>query len=140
MQLQKIKIAQPTKNLMISAQELLVMMVMMEITLVVVPPHLPHKEEVMSDLPPFTADQFTHCTQDENHGVPTSSRIPVSEANALIDSSDSSSQWIDDVSVPGPYTYHIPDIHNQQPTRWIYEWVDLKLYNMCYQDWRCTAE
>jgi hypothetical protein len=56
MQLQKIKIAQPTKNLMISAQELLVMMVMMEMTLVVVPPHLTHKEEVMSDLPPFTAD------------------------------------------------------------------------------------
>jgi hypothetical protein len=44
------KIAQPTKNLMIAAQELLVMMVMVEMILVVVPPHLPHKEEVMSDL------------------------------------------------------------------------------------------
>jgi hypothetical protein len=50
MQLQNMKIAQPTKNLMIVAQELLVMMVMMDMTLVVVPPHLPHKEEVMSDL------------------------------------------------------------------------------------------
>jgi hypothetical protein len=49
MQLQKIKITQPTKNIMIAAQELLVMMVTMEMTLVVVPPHLPHKE-VMSDL------------------------------------------------------------------------------------------
>jgi hypothetical protein len=41
-------------------------------------------------LSPFTADQFTHCTQDEDHDVPTSSRIPVSETNALVDSSDSS--------------------------------------------------
>jgi hypothetical protein len=50
MQLQKMKIAQPTKNLMIAAQELLVMMVKTEMTLVVVLPHLSHKEEVMSDL------------------------------------------------------------------------------------------
>jgi hypothetical protein len=34
----------------IAAQELLAMMVTTEMTLVVVPPHLPHKEEVMSDL------------------------------------------------------------------------------------------
>jgi hypothetical protein len=68
-------------------------------------------------LPPFMADQFTHCTQDEDHVVPTLPRILVSEANALIDSSGSSSQWIDDLPIPGPYTYHIPDIHIQQPTR-----------------------
>jgi hypothetical protein len=35
---------------MIAAQELLVIMVTMEMTLVVVPAHMPHKEEVMSDL------------------------------------------------------------------------------------------
>jgi hypothetical protein len=50
MEIQKIKIAQHTKSLMTSAPELLVMKVMMEMTLVVVPPHLSHKEEVMSDL------------------------------------------------------------------------------------------
>jgi hypothetical protein len=50
MQLQKMKIAQPNKNLMIAAEELLMIMVMMEMTLVVVPSHLPHKVEVMSDL------------------------------------------------------------------------------------------
>jgi hypothetical protein len=72
-------------------------------------------------LSPFMADQFTHCTQDEDHGVPTSPRIPISEANALVDSSVSSSQWIDDFRIPGPYTYHIPDIHSQQPTWWVYE-------------------
>jgi hypothetical protein len=44
------KIVQPVKNLLITTQELLVMMVMMEMTLVVVPPHLLHKEEVMSNL------------------------------------------------------------------------------------------
>jgi hypothetical protein len=82
----------------------------------------------------FMADQFTHCTQDEDHDIPTSSRILVSEANALLDSSSSSSQWSDDLPIPGPYTYHISDIHSQQPTRWIYEWFVLELYNMCYQD------
>jgi hypothetical protein len=35
---------------MIAAEELLVMIVMTEMTLVVVPPHLSHKEEVMSDI------------------------------------------------------------------------------------------
>jgi hypothetical protein len=72
-------------------------------------------------LSPFTAHQFTHCTQDEDHGVLTSPRIPVSEANTLVDSSGSSSQWTDDLFIPGPYTYHISDIHSQQPTRWVYE-------------------
>jgi hypothetical protein len=68
-------------------------------------------------LSPFTADQFTHCMQDEDHDVLISPRIPVSEDNATVDSSGSSSQWIDDVPIPSPYTYHIPDIHSQQPTR-----------------------
>jgi hypothetical protein len=49
-------------------------------------------------------DQFTHYTQDDDHGVPTSLRISVSEANAPVESSGSFSQWIDDVPVPGPYT------------------------------------
>jgi hypothetical protein len=84
-------------------------MVTMEMTLVVVPPHLPYKEEALSS---FTVDQFTHCTQDEDHDVPISPRILVSEANAPVDSSDSSSQWTDDLLLPSPYTYYIPDIHS----------------------------
>ncbi|WP_428241762.1 hypothetical protein, partial [Gynuella sp.] len=59
------------------------------------------------------------------------SRIPVSAANAPVDSSGSSSQWTDNLPIPDSYTYHIPDIHNQQPNRWVYECVDLELYNMC---------
>jgi hypothetical protein len=90
-------------------------------------------------LSPFTADQLTHCTQDD-HGVLKSPRILVSETNALIDIFGSSSQWIDNIPVPGPYIYHIADIHSQQPTQWVYECVDPELYNMCYQDWRGTAE
>jgi hypothetical protein len=61
-------------------------------------------------LSPFTADQFTQCTQDEDHGVPTSVRISVSEANALVDSSGSSSQWTDDLLsglMISPYLAHI---------------------------------
>jgi hypothetical protein len=91
-------------------------------------------------LSPFTTNQFTHCTQDVDHGVPTSPRIPVSEANAPVDSSGSSFEWTDDLLILGPYTYRIPDIHSQQPTQWVYQWVDPELYNMCYQDWQSTAE
>jgi hypothetical protein len=83
---------------------------------------------------PFTADQFIHCTQDEDHGVSTSPRISVSETNAPVDSPSSSSQWTDDLPISDSYTYQISDIHSQQPTRWVYEWVDPKLYNMCYHD------
>jgi hypothetical protein len=50
MQLQKIKIAQPTNSLMIAAPKLTVMMVTMEMTLVVVLRHLPHKKQLMSNL------------------------------------------------------------------------------------------
>jgi hypothetical protein len=57
-----------------------------------------------------------------------------------VDSSGSSSQWIDDLPIPSPYTYHISDIPSQQPTRWVYLWVDPELYNMCYQNWQITAE
>jgi hypothetical protein len=42
MELQKIKMAQPTKSLMIATLKLTVMMVTMEMTRVVVPRHLPH--------------------------------------------------------------------------------------------------
>jgi hypothetical protein len=117
------------------AQELLVMMVMMEMTLVVVPPHLPHKE-VMSDLSLSLHDRSVHTL---NLGwrprrPDIVKNLIISEANAPVDSSGSSSQWIDDLFIPDPYTYHIPNIHSQQPTRWIYEWVDPKLYNTCYQD------
>jgi hypothetical protein len=52
-------------------------------------------------LSPFTADQFTHCTQDPDHDAPTSPTIPSSEANAPLDSFASSSQWIDDVPILG---------------------------------------
>jgi hypothetical protein len=45
----------------------------------------------------------------------------LSEANDLMDSSGSSSQWTDDLPIPASYTYHIIDIHNQQPTRWVYD-------------------
>jgi hypothetical protein len=50
MKLQKVKIAQPTKSLMITALELTVIMVTMEMTLVVVPRHLPHKKELMRNI------------------------------------------------------------------------------------------
>jgi hypothetical protein len=101
------------KTLMIAAPKLTVMMVTMQMTLVVVLRHLPHKKQLMSNLSPFTADQFTHCTQDQDHGGPASSRIPLRTTNAPVDSSGSSSQWIDDVPITSPYKYHISDIQSQ---------------------------
>jgi hypothetical protein len=91
-------------------------------------------------LSPFTADQFTHCTQDQDHGGPASPRIPSHTANAPVDSSCSYSHWIDDVTTTSPYKYHIPDIQSHQTTRWIYEWIEPEFYNMYYQDWQCTVE
>jgi hypothetical protein len=72
-------------------------------------------------LSPSMADQLIHCTQDQDHDTSTSPRILLSMTNAPVDSSGSSSQWIDDVPIPAPYTYHISDIHSQQPTWWVYE-------------------
>jgi hypothetical protein len=63
-------------------------------------------------LSPFTADQFTHCTQDQDHGGPISPRISSHMANPLVDSSGSSSHWTDDVPITSPYKYHIPDIQS----------------------------
>jgi hypothetical protein len=57
-------------------------------------------------LSPFTADQFTQCTQDPDHGTPTSPRIPSSAANAPVDSSSSSSQWTNDATIPDSYISH----------------------------------
>jgi hypothetical protein len=96
----------------------------------------PHEQP----LSPFTADQFIYCTQDQDHGGLESSRSPSHTVNAPIDSSVSSSHWINDVPITSPYKYHIPDIQSQQTTRWIYEWIESEFYNMCYQDWQDTAE
>ena len=91
-------------------------------------------------LSPFTADQFTHATQDADHGMLTSVRNPSGRDSAPADSSASSTQWIDDLPLPGPYTYHMADAESQPPTKWIYEWIEPEFYNMLYQDWRGTAE
>jgi hypothetical protein len=69
-----------------------------------------------------------------NENVSPCTKCPPDIWNAPVDSSNSSSQWIDDVT--GPYTYLISNIHIQQPTQSVYEWVDLEFYNMCYQKWR----
>jgi hypothetical protein len=42
-------------------------------------------------LSPSTVDQLTHCTQDQDHDTPTSSKILLSMTNAPVDSSGSSS-------------------------------------------------
>jgi hypothetical protein len=117
MELQKIKIAQRTKSLMTVAPNLTVMMVTMKMTLVVVPRHLPHKKQVMSNLSLPSRLTNSHITpQDQDHDGTTSPRIPSPTANAPVGSSGSSSQWINDIPITSPYKYHIPDIQSEQTT------------------------
>jgi hypothetical protein len=121
-----------TKSLMTTAPELLVMIVMTEMALVVVLPHLPHKEEVMSDL-----SLPSRLTNSHNaHRIQTMAPRHRQEFRQvrpmlrLIVLAPLLSGLMMQLSLT--HTYHIPDIHSQQPIRWVYECVDPKLYNMCY--------
>jgi hypothetical protein len=61
-------------------------------------------------LSPFTADRFTHTTHNADHGMLTSARMPSGRNSVPTDSFSSSTEWIDDHPLPGPYTYNIPDV------------------------------
>jgi hypothetical protein len=62
------------------------------------------------------------------------------QGNASTDSLGSSTQWIDDLPIPGPYTYNRPDVESQLTTKWVYEWIDPEFYNMLYHEWQGTTE
>jgi hypothetical protein len=48
--------------------------------------------------------------QDVDYGRLSSARMPTDSDNAPVDSFGSSTQWTDDLPIPGPYSYHIPDV------------------------------
>ena len=61
--------------------------------------------------------QFTHATQDTDHGAPQSQRRtggPTDNDTPQYSSSSHSDSM-------HSFHYHIPDISMQPPTRWVYE-------------------
>jgi hypothetical protein len=75
---------------------------------------------------------FTHATQDRDHGAPESQRRTVGPTD--YDTPLYSSSSYSDTS----QSFHYPrsDINMQPPTRWVYEWKDPHFYNMLLQQCR----
>ena len=71
--------------------------------------------------------QFTHATQDRDHGAPQSQRRTVGASQFDSDTSQSRS------------FYPIPDINAQAQTTWVYEWEDPHFYNMLVSEWQTTS-
>ena len=78
--------------------------------------------------------QFTHATQDTDHGAPQSQRRTGGPTD--YDSPQHSSSSYSDSR--HPFHYSIPDISMQPPTRWVYEWEDPYFYTMLVQEWQTT--
>jgi hypothetical protein len=79
--------------------------------------------------------QFTHATQDADHGAPASQRMPfgVTDYGTPEYSSSSYSES------SNPYHYPVPELNMQPPMRWVYEWQDPHWYNMILQEWQTTS-
>jgi uncharacterized membrane protein YgcG len=80
--------------------------------------------------------EFTHTTQDTDHGVPGSQRTTVRPSDYATPQHSSSSY---SESSQSSYHYPIPDLSMQPPTRWVYEWQDPHWYNMLLQEWQTTS-
>jgi hypothetical protein len=79
--------------------------------------------------------EFTHATQDRDHGAPESQRRTVGASQ--YDPTYSSSSYSD--TSQSRSFYPIPDINAQPQTTWVYEWEDPKFYNMLVGEWQTTS-
>jgi hypothetical protein len=79
--------------------------------------------------------EFTHATQDRDHGAPESQRRTVGASQ--YDPTYSSSSYSD--TSQSRSFYPIPDINAQPQTTWVYEWKDPKFYNMLVGEWQTTS-
>ena len=95
---------------------------------------------------------FTHATQDQDHGMPTSPRTTTMEGDigrqqhygTYLSSHDSESSYNtpSDASYTLPYSPHRSAPHPSRydrVTRWVYEWQDPKFYEMLVSNWQETA-
>jgi hypothetical protein len=78
---------------------------------------------------------FTHATQDRDHGAPESQRRTVGPTD--YDTPQYSSSSYSDTSQS--FHHPRPDINTQPLTRWVYEWEDPHFYNMLLQQWQTTT-
>ena len=79
--------------------------------------------------------QFTHATQDTDHGAPQSQRRtggPTDNGTPHYSSSSYSDSR-------HSFHYPIPDMSMQPPTRWVYEWEDPYFYTMLVQEWETIS-
>ncbi|XP_039775685.1 uncharacterized protein LOC120673745 [Panicum virgatum] len=84
----------------------------------------------------FTGEtQFTHATQDPDHGAPESPRRTVGPTDNDTPQYSSSSYSDSRHS----FHYPIPDISMEPQTRWVYEWEDPHFYTMLVQEWETTS-
>jgi len=79
--------------------------------------------------------QFTHATQDPDHGAPESPRRTVGPTDNDTPQYSSSSYSDSRHS----FHYPIPDISMEPQTRWVYEWEDPHFYTMLVQEWETTS-
>jgi hypothetical protein len=79
--------------------------------------------------------EFTHATQDRDHGPPESQRRTVGASQ--YDPPYSSSSYSD--TSRSRSFYPIPDINAQPQTTWVYEWEDPNFYNMLVGEWQTTS-
>src|SRR6266508_3797830 len=91
----------------------------------------------------FTGEsQYTHATQDTDHGAPSSQReliLGTGTQHAYGAPRDYDS--MSSCSV-GSYSYHpydLPDHTSQPQTKWVYESQDPQFYEMLLTQWRTTA-
>ena len=73
--------------------------------------------------------QFTHATENPDHGAPQSQRRTVGPTD--YDTPQYSSSSYSDTS--HSFHYPITDISIQSPTRWVYEWEDPHFYTILVQ-------
>jgi hypothetical protein len=78
--------------------------------------------------------EFTHATQDRDHGQSKSQRRTVGPTDYNTPQYSSSSYSVSDTSQSS--LYPMPDISMQPPTRWVYEWEDPHFYTMLFQQWQ----
>ena len=91
----------------------------------------------------FTGEsQYTHATQDTDHGAPSSQRelIPgTGRQHAYGAPYDYDSTSSCSFGSYGQHPYDQPDHASQPQVKWVYEWQDPQFYEMLLDEWRTTA-
>ena len=93
---------------------------------------------------------FTHATQDQDHGAPQSQRMTITDRGrgkgrqhhygsylSPVESESSFTPTSD--TTPGYIHYMLPDATLERPPTWVYEWQDPDFYNQIFSQWQITS-